>query len=180
MSTHTTSKRTRLYAAAGIVAAAVALAGCGGSGSSSTKTISVTPISPVSLSLSGLQTLARVVPNPIYWAGPKPSVQYELRRTSTGNVYVRYLPKTAKVGTSRTGFLVVATYPFDGAFDALKKVAGSSAVQIPDGGVAYPDPKNGKSVHVAFPDSNSQVEVYSRSATESLQVARSGLVRPIK
>jgi hypothetical protein len=158
-----------------LAAAALALAGCGGS--SKPKAITVVPIRPVALSLTGLRTLAKAVPTPIYWAGPEANIRYELRRTSNGNVYIRYLPPGAKVGTPAALYLVVATYPFDGAYAALQKVAGSGAITIPDGGIAFPDAKDPHSVHLAFPNSNYQVEVYSPSSKVALAVARSGRIR---
>ena len=159
------------------VLAVTLLTGCGDS--SKPKPISVRPIRPIGLSLSGLRTLAHAVPQPIYWAGPRPGVTYELQRTSTGYVYLRYLPPGAKVGSNSASVLVVATYPSKGALDALKKVAGSAAVTIPHGGIAFPDTKDARSVHLAYPRSNYQVEVYSPSPVRSLGLARSGAVRPV-
>jgi hypothetical protein len=176
-----------LSGALALVALGVSLAGCGGSSSSSsttttggttTQTTTVARITPIGLSLSGLKTLAKAVPTPIYWAGPKPKVQYELSRLPNGNVFVRYLPPGVKVGTTKASYLVVATYPYRNAFGALQQAAGSSAETIPHGGIAYPD-KNKHSVHLAYPKSNYQVEVYSPTGAQSLRVARSGNVRPV-
>ena len=56
------------------------------------------PIAPVGLSAKGLRTLTASIPQPIYWAGPKPGYLYELTRTSTGKIFIRYLPPGTPVG----------------------------------------------------------------------------------
>ena len=153
-----------------------------GSGSK-TPTQTVAVIQPVGLSVSGLRTLAatlgQVHAQPIYWAGAKARDLYELRRTSNGNVYVRYLPAGVKVGDPAASYLTIATYPFQGAYAALKKVAGNRAVTISHGGIAFVDAKDPKSVHLAFPNINYQVEVYSPRPATALSVASSGTVRPV-
>src|SRR5207253_8975722 len=89
-------------------------------GSSTTNSPSYQPIAPVALSASGLATLAGTVGQPIYWAGPQHGYLYELKRTSDGNVYVRYLPPGVAVGAPGAAYLTVATYPFPGALQALR------------------------------------------------------------
>jgi hypothetical protein len=138
----------------------------------------VVPIRPVGLSASGLQTLAAVVPQPIYWAGPKPGYLYELTRTREGNVYIRYLPPRAAVGAKGAKYMVIGTYPRTKAFDSLKKVANGREIGIPGGGIALVD-TNPRSVHLAYPGVDYQVEVYDPSPARSLEVARSGAVRPV-
>jgi hypothetical protein len=170
----TVRRSARATAWAVTIAAVLAAAGCGGS--SKPKAITVTPIKPIGLSVSGLRTLARAVSTPIYWVGPKPHVLYELRRDSNGNVYVRYLPIGVKVGTPKASYLVVGTYPFSGAYAALQKVAGSAATTAPHGWLVAPSAKDPRSVHLALPNSNYQVEVYSPSAAQALALARSGRV----
>lgn len=146
-------------------------------------TVSVSPVAPVALSVSGLKTLTATLNavhgQPIYWAGAKAHTLYELRRTSDGNVYVRYLPPSVKAGTASAKYLTVATYPFIGAYASLQKVAGDAAVAIPGGGIAFVDAKDPKSIHLAFPDINYQVEVYSPSPATALSVATSGHIRPV-
>ena len=84
-----------------------------------------------------------------------------------------------KAGTAAASYLTVATYPFNGAYAALQKVAGSKAVTIPGGGIAFVDAKDPKSIHLAYPNSNYQVEVYDPSPAKALSVASSGAVRPV-
>jgi hypothetical protein len=139
---------------------------------------SAKPIAPVGLSANGLETLIASVRQPIYWAGPKPGYLYELTRTSTGNVFVRYLPLGVKVGTKQALYLIVATYPYRNALQALKGLAGPK-LTIPGGGLAIVDQKDPKSVHLAYPGIQDQVEVYDPSPARSVAVARSGAVRPV-
>ena len=166
-----------------IAAVAVWLIFDDGSSSPKPSTQTVSPIAPVALSASGLHTLTatlnKVHGQPIYWAGTKSGDLYELRRTSNGNVYVRYLPRNVKAGSPAASYLTVATYPFTGAYAALQKVAGSNGVAIPGGGIAVVDKKDPKSVHVAYPNVNYQVEVYDPSPATALSVASSGNVRPV-
>ena len=136
------------------------------------------PVGPVGLSASGMVTLGNAVGQPIYWAGPKQGYVYELTRTEQGNVYIRYLPPRVDVGAKEAKYLVIVTYPYKDAFNALKNVANGKEVAIPGGGIALVDESSPRSVHVAFPNTDYQVEVYDPSPARSLEVARSGAVRP--
>jgi hypothetical protein len=138
----------------------------------------VSTVEPVALNASGLATLAGTAGRPIYWAGQRTGYLYELRRTDNGNVYVRYLPPGVAAGAAGAKYLIVATYPFSDAFAALEKVAGGRGVQVPGGGLALVDETYPKSVHVAFPNVDYQVEVFDPSPKRALEVATSGQVRP--
>jgi hypothetical protein len=164
-----------LVVAAGIIAWAVS----GGLGSKSSGARRITPISPVGVSATGLRTLAHSVPQPIYWAGPKPGYLYELTRTAQGNVFIRYLPPGVSAGAKQANYLVIGTYPFTNALQALKAVSHGRGVGIPGGGLALVDAKYPKSVHLAFPLVNYQVEVYDPSPARARSVALSGAVRPV-
>jgi hypothetical protein len=167
-----------LAVAAGLVAWAVI--GSGNSGSSTSSTPSATPIAPVALSVKGLRTLAATVNQPIYWAGPKRGYMYELTRTQTGNVFIRYLPAGVKAGAQGGNYLVIATYPFGNALQALKNVANGGGIGTPGGGFALVDAKYPNSVHLAYPGVNYQVEVYDPSPARSKAVAVSGKVLPVR
>jgi hypothetical protein len=175
--------RVRLVAvvALGVVAAVVAWAVIGtGSSSKSSSTPSVNPVGPVGLSASGLRKLAAAAGQPIYWAGTKHGYVYELTKTASGNVFVRYLPPGARVGAKGANFLIIATYPFTNALRALENVANGRGISLPGGGIAVVDKKYPKSIHLAYANVNYQVEVYDPSPARSLQVARSGAVRPVQ
>jgi len=163
-----------------VVAVVVVLWAVIGSGSSSKPPApSTSSVGPVGLSASGLRTLGSVVGQPIYWAGAKKGYLYEMTRNLQGAVYLRYLPPGAKVGAKGSNFLVVVTYPFAGAFQALKNVSKGREISIPGGGIALVDEKYPNSVHLAYPGAAYQIEVYDPSPARSLEVARSGDVRPV-
>ncbi len=142
-------------------------------------TVSASPIGPVGLSATGLATLTQTIPQPIYWAGRRAGALYELTRTSTGKVFIRYLPPNVKVGVKRSSYLIVATYPFRGALQAIKNLTNDRQVPIPGGGLAIVDPAHPTSVHLAYPGVDYQVEVYDPSPAVALRVATSGSVAPV-
>jgi hypothetical protein len=139
------------------------------------------PIPTVALSADALQTLAKTVGQPIYWRGPKQRFTYELTRTASGRVFVRYLPRGVKAGAPGAHYLIIATYPFPNALRALKAVSLRGAQRaLPGGGIAVVDQAYPKSVHIAYPNVDYQVEVYDPSPKVALQVATSGKVRPVR
>ena len=177
--------RIRLAAAVGAALAvgiiAWALVGRGSSNPSKpTSALTASPIPPVALSAKGLLTLAASVEQPIYWAGPKTGYFYELTRTAAGNVFIRYLPPGVKAGAPGSTFLTIATYPFPHALHAVKHVANGTDLALPGGGVAVVDEKNPKSVHLAYPGTAYEIEVYDPSPATSREVALSGDVRPAR
>jgi hypothetical protein len=176
------STRAQVAAAAVVLAAVAGIIvwiAVGGSSSSSPATTTASPIAPVALSASGLQTLAKTVPQPIYWAGPQSGKLYELTRTTTGNVYIRYLPPGVKAGAPGAKYLIVATYPFANAFHALQAVANGKQISIPGGGIAVVSTSDPKSVHLAWPGVRYQIEVFDPSPATARSVAVSGTVRPV-
>jgi hypothetical protein len=164
-----------LALAGGVVLAWVIV---GPNSSSTTRGPVAVPIQPVALSASALGTLARTVDQPIYWAGPRRHYLYELKRTADRKVYIRYLPPGVDAGARGSEYLIIATYPFPGAFAALKKVADGRGIQLPAGGLALVDEKHPTSVHLAFPNVDYQVEVYDPSQARARAVASSGQIRP--
>src|SRR5918912_453972 len=48
--------------------------------------------------------LARSLDYPIYWAGPASGRTYELTKTSSGRVYIRYLPRGVAPGDRRPSY----------------------------------------------------------------------------
>src|SRR5512132_740801 len=83
---------------------------------------------PALTSKAQLQRLAASVDHPVYWAGPRPGFSYELTRTTTGRIFVRYLPHGVATGDSRPDFLIVGTYPGDRPFADLKRAANREGV----------------------------------------------------
>lgn len=179
---------TAVAVAAGAGLAAWALVGHGGPADSSSSTdaapppttaaTTAKPIGPVALSAQGLRTFMSTVDQPVYWAGPQAGFVYELTRTSAGKVFIRYLPAGVQAGSKKQVYLIVATYPFENSLQALNKLGGPH-VPIPRGGVAMVDEGHPQSVHLAYPGTDDQIEVYDPSPARSLRVARSGAVRPV-
>jgi hypothetical protein len=136
---------------------------------------------PAAASLANLESAAKSIGHPIYWAGPKAGYTYELTQTSNGNVYVRYLPPGVPVGAAKA-YLTVVTYPFPNALSALRQtVEGNKggATQLAGGGLAVVDRTYPQSVHVAYPGSNYQVEVFAPNPAQARTVATSGRVSAI-
>jgi hypothetical protein len=161
--------------AAGVVAWLVL-----GHGTSKPPTVAgANPVGPVALSDAGLRTLAKAVGQPIYWAGPARRHMYELTRTSIGAVYIRYLPRGVKAGAPGAKYLVVATYPYPGAFAALQATGGKELPVAGSHGIAVVDPQRATNVRVAFPGVDYQIEVYDPSPREARAIATSSALDPV-
>ena len=65
---------------------------------------------PALVSAAQLERASAALGSPIYWAGPRDGFSYELTVTSSGRVYLRYLPKGVKAGDPRANFLTIGTY----------------------------------------------------------------------
>ena len=116
-----------------------------------------------------------------YWAGPLPGFKIELRRTTEGAVYVRYMGK----GTHEAEpghFLTIATYPFNSAVEGLKdeaKKEHSRTVKGKHHSIIYVHPHHPQSVYMAFiNDPNVEIEVVGTTPAQAAQIANSGRVRP--
>ena len=128
-----------------------------------------------------LSALAAQLGHPIYWLGRKPGVTYELTQTGAGAVFVRYLPSGVAPGANRP-HLTVATYPFPGAFAALRRTAAQNptgTITLSGGGLAVVDAGYPNSIHVAYPGVPYQVEVFAPSPARARAVVSSGQVRAV-
>jgi hypothetical protein len=137
------------------------------------------PTGPRAATVAGLERLAGTIGHPIYWAGPRKGYTYELTRRSDGTVFVRYLPAGVRLGDPRGDFLIIATYPFPNALAALRRVANGKGIELPGGGLALVHEGYEKSVHLAYPGVDYQVEVYDPSPRIARRVAVSGQVKPV-
>lgn len=136
-------------------------------------------LAATAVSVAALKAHARALGHPIYWAGPRRGQTYELTETANGNVFVRYLPPGVKAGSSRP-YLSVATYPFPDAFAALERTAnGATTIKLAHGGIGIVDSAYPKSVHVAFPGSNYEIEVFDPSPRVARRVVASGTIAPV-
>jgi hypothetical protein len=139
----------------------------------------VTPIGPVAMSAATLLAFAQGLGRPIYWIGPATGFTYELTRTSSGNVFVRYLPRSVQVGDKRAAFTTVGTYPYPNALAALKAVPHATTTKLAGGGVLVSTAADPRSVHLAYPGVDYQIEVYDPVAGRARVIALSGRVRPV-
>jgi hypothetical protein len=136
---------------------------------------------PKAASPAALKSLAGSLGHPIYWAGPKKGYTYELNRNPNGSLYIRYLPPGVRVGSKKT-YLSVATYPFVGALAGIQRVAkqkGQRTIKLVGGGLAVYNPKIPNDLHLAFPGSNYQVEVYDPTG-KTRQLVASGRITVIR
>lgn len=136
---------------------------------------------PTAASPQELAAVAKSLGHPIYWLGPKKNFTYELRRTSNGSVSVRYLPPGVAVGSAQP-YNSVATYPFKNAYAATKgltKTPSIREVNVPGGGVGVYDKGYPQSIHVAYPGTDLQIEIYDPSAARARAAVTSGQVTSI-
>jgi hypothetical protein len=132
----------------------------------------------VGLSESRLRALVSANAGPVYWAGPRSDVTYELTQTPDRRTYVRYLPSGAAVGTS-TPYLTVATYPVPNAFAATRAAArspGTVAISTGTDAVAFYTQARPTNVYMAFPGSSSQIEIFDPSADGLHRLVADGAV----
>ena len=144
-------------------------------------TSGATSAKPVAASVAALKALPNQLGHPVYWIGPRSGFTYELTRTTNGNVYVRYLPSGVAVGASQP-YLTIATYPLHGAFEALKtltKQKDNAAIKLKGDGVAVINTTDPKSIHLAYPGSDFEVEVFDPSGARVRQIVSSDQVKPI-
>jgi hypothetical protein len=145
------------------------------------KATTTTPATPqaTATSLADLKSLAKSLGHSIYWVGPRKGYTYELTQSS-GKVFIRYLPPKVALGASGS-YLTVATYPFPGAFGAIKAIKGKSIekVNVPGKGLATIDAAHPSNIHLAYPGSPVQVEVFDPSPALVRQIVRSGQVSAI-
>ena len=134
-------------------------------------------VRPVQVSPKSLAKVATTANGPIYWAGALPNQTYELTR-KPGVSLVRYLPPGAPIG-AQTANLTVGTYTVPHAIDAVKRLAaakGATTIKLPRGGLAVLDPHFPRSVYIAWPGSNYEIEVFDPSLARARQLVTSGQI----
>ena len=107
--------------------------------------------------------------------------RWSLQQTSSGQVYIRYLPKGTAPGASGA-YLTVATYPYPQAFTAVQGLAAvpnATKIALAGGGIAVIDKAKPTSIHLAYPGVDYQVEVYDPSAALAKQLVSSGKIESI-
>jgi hypothetical protein len=118
---------------------------------------------------------------PVYWAGPRLGVKYEVQRLPEGRTYIRYLPK-GEEAESEKQFLTVGSYEQANALADLRKLGqnpGAILISIPGGGSAYAEGPDSTSAYLAFPEIDTQVEVFDPQGGNALHLIRSGAIVPV-
>jgi hypothetical protein len=154
----------------------------GAGGSDSGTTASVTPLAPVAATQGDIRQLSEQVGRPIYWLGPQSGKVYELQRTSQDRIYVRYLPSSAKIGTTQAAYALVGTYPVRKAYSVLKSLAknsGEATFTAPHGAIAVYSNSRPTNVYLAYPGSDVQIEVYDPDAARVRSLVTSGRIVPV-
>jgi hypothetical protein len=164
-------------AGAGIV---LSLIFSGGSTTKTTAEAPVTPIGPIAATPATLIAFGKALGRPIYWAGAAPGYTYEFTETSSGNIFVRYLPQGVAIGDKRASFRVIGTYPYPGALKALQVVAKGKGIAVKGGGLAFINAGHPENAHIAYPGVNYQVEVYDPIPSRARALALSGDIQPIR
>ena len=132
-------------------------------------------------SVTELSALPAAVGHPVYWAGARPDMRYELTRTRGGRVYIRYLPPGARVGTS-TRYLTVGTYPEAKAFASVKARAAklqATTIHLPQEGIAYIDRNRPTSAYLAYPGGKVQVEVFAPKPAQTEDLVTGRAIKPV-
>jgi hypothetical protein len=137
---------------------------------------------PFAVSARALTKLALAAHQPIYWAGVEPNYTYELTQTSQRWFLVRYLPPGVEVGAGKP-YLTVATYPVTNAFAAVGRLARAKdavSINLSGGGLAVVNAHFPKSIYLAYPGSNYQVEVFDPSLARARQLVSSERIAAVK
>ena len=166
----------RLLAVLGLAVVAGALVWLVGSrgNSSSTSSRASTKI----LSQEELSTLAGSANQPVFWVGSEQGARYAFERRSNGDIFVRYI--SGQMKSSTLSALAVGTYPMRNAYAvtlALGKRSGWTQVATGAGGVnAFVHKTYPKSVYLALPGLDYQIEVYDPKPGRAAALVRSGPV----
>jgi hypothetical protein len=136
---------------------------------------------PVAVSPKSLARVATAAKRPIYWAGALPGQTYELTKTSQGSFLVRYLAPGLALGAPSPQ-LTVGTYPVANALAAVKRLSltkGASMMKLTGGGLAVINPRFPKSIYLAYPRSNVEIEVFDPSIGHARQLVTSGQITAV-
>jgi hypothetical protein len=149
---------------------------------------------PQLVSESSLKSFAADVDHAVYWLGPQTGFNYEYTRTADGRVFIRYLPKGERIGSTAPKFRFVATYPDPSAYAKVRqtgKLKGSIVRKVRGGGLAVANTRGVeivRSTAVPLPSppvffaergGNLLIEVFDLSMKDALRLVTSGRLRPV-
>ncbi len=170
---------TRLAAVVTAASAlALLLAGCGG-GSDADSSQQASPGGAEIVSADSLRQTASEGTTPIYWAGERTGTRLELSRPDKTRTYVRYLTDDAEAGSKRAHFLAVSTYVQPHAASSLRrqgKRSGGTVARALGGATVYYERDDPRSVYLAYPGTQVEVEVFDPSFKQALRLVNSGAI----
>jgi hypothetical protein len=177
------SRLTRVWLAALTVAAVAAITlslfaifGSSGGGDATTEELEVPTGQPTLVSEEQFREFGRGR-DLVYWAGPRNETQLELTVSAEGHVFVRYLPADDEAGDSSAGYLTVATYKVDDAYERLvSRVSegGFTPVDNESGALVVTDDADTSRAYFAFQGSDVQVEVFAPQPGRALELVLDG------
>ena len=138
---------------------------------------------PALLTAGVLSRVAAAAGHDVYGVAAPAGTRPEITRSSSGEVWVRYLSGDAKLGDPRADYLTIGTYPRSGALAAAKAAAEgdrSRSQKLPDGGIMLWNLERPESVYAASPGSDLLVEVYSPDAAQARALVSGGAVAPLR
>jgi hypothetical protein len=119
---------------------------------------------------------------PVYWAGASAGSKLEFSQPSPDRTYVRYLTGDAEAGDPQP-FLTVGSYRFADPTGTLRSRGGEPSgvlASAPGGGVVYFDRADPKSVYLAYPGTEVEIEVFAPEFKEALQLVTDGRIVPVE
>lgn len=118
----------------------------------------------------------------VYWAGFAKSMKLELTKTNRG-VFVRYLPKSVRIGDRRALFTTVGTYSAPRGYEEATHARGRAGMVTrrgPSGQVVVWSKSRPTSVYLAKRGSTWLVEVFDPRAARARTLALSGTINPVR
>jgi hypothetical protein len=181
-------KRRRPRRAMVVALLVVALVAAGGAFAAVTLTRDEAPALPAAgkpalLTAGVLARVSATVGHEVYGIAAPAGTRPEVTRSSSGEVWVRYLSGDAKLGDPRANYLTVGTYPRAGALAAAKAAAEgeqSRSAELPDGGIMLWSLDRPESVYAASPGSDLLVEVYSPDPARARALVGGGAIAPLR
>jgi hypothetical protein len=134
-------------------------------------------------SAAEITDLATTLDYPVYWAGALPNRTYELTKTGSGRVYIRYLPKGVAVGDRNPDYLTVGTYPQSNGYAAVRAAArrpNTISRQATGGALIVFDRTHPRSTYFSFPGARFQVEVFDPKPGRARRLVLSGRITRVR
>ena len=130
-----------------------------------------------------LVELAGSLDYPIYWAGSVPNRTFELTRTRSGRVYIRYLPPGVQPGDPNPRYLTVGTYPQANGYAAVRAASrrpNTVSRQAAGGALIVYNRARPRSAYFSFPDAKFQVEVFDPTPGRARQLTLAGRITRVR